>query len=83
MDNAEELVNGSDVFGVDGYLTMLLGMRVPYRLRYQPTAAEIRVWQNLRTERAGRAARSLTVAETLAYYRTAGVSTDRQVYVCS
>lgn len=35
----------SNLFGLDGYYALLVGMNVPYTRTYKPTAEEIRRWQ--------------------------------------
>jgi tryptophan 7-halogenase len=39
------LLQPNSLFGVEGYLALLVGQKVPYRARYAPTAEEQRLWQ--------------------------------------
>jgi tryptophan halogenase len=40
-----QLLHQSNSFGMDGYLTMLVGQKVPHQKPYVPSPAETRVWQ--------------------------------------
>jgi tryptophan halogenase len=42
------LVKPTSIFGPDGYLTMMIGMQIPHRNPYQPTAAEKQIWESNR-----------------------------------
>jgi tryptophan halogenase len=67
------LIHPSNSFGIDGYLTMLVGQQVPHGKPYAPTAAEKAVWKQ-RIEGYGQhARRGLSVAESLALLRQRGV----------
>lgn len=60
------------IFGFEGFLTMLVGNKVPYRAKYTPSAAEREIWRLRRTELSGRAKAGLDVREALAYIRHPG-----------
>lgn len=62
----------SQFFGLDGYHTMLLGMSVDYAARHQPSDSEIQAWNQIRSEFAARAQKSLTQEEGLRYLRSEG-----------
>ena len=69
LNGADLLAGGADVFGVEGYLTMLVGMDVPYRRRRVATAAEAAAFQAAQQPNRAVAARGVGVAEALARIR--------------
>lgn len=56
-------------FGVEGYLVMLVGNKIPFKRKYVPTPAEWRIWQAHRADVSRQAAAGLTVEESLGYIR--------------
>ncbi|MBK1834961.1 tryptophan 7-halogenase [Roseibacillus ishigakijimensis] len=56
-------------FGLEGYLVMLLGNRVPHHKPYHPTEEEWRHWKTHLATNEAKARSGLTVAEALAYVR--------------
>ncbi|MGB8170825.1 MAG: tryptophan 7-halogenase [Chthoniobacteraceae bacterium] len=56
-------------YRLDGFLTMLIGNRTPYKARHAPTDAERRAWQSHRAHFAATARDGLDVRETLAWIR--------------
>jgi tryptophan halogenase len=56
-------------FGLEGFLSILIGNRVPYAARYEPTARERQVWNQHRANCATRAQGGMDVAEALQYVR--------------
>ncbi len=68
LPRAIVLGNG-DPFGMEGYLAMLVGQKVPYRRVYVPSEEEKRIWDSIRTENHVRAASGLTTSEALAAIR--------------
>jgi tryptophan halogenase len=52
-------------FGIEGYLSMMLGMNVPYRKTYTPTAQEEQVWNNLYRRLQSAASQGVSVSEAL------------------
>ena len=54
-------------FGIEGYLVMLLGMKVPWRHSYAPAADEFRRWQSHVARNRIEAQTGLTVEESLRY----------------
>jgi len=56
-------------YGLDGYLTMLVGQRVPYRQRVVFAPKEIAAWETHRAQNAAHAAGGLTAVEALAAIR--------------
>lgn len=59
-------------FGIEGYLAMMVGQRVPCRIRYAPTGEERRIWNRHGSENLALAKNGLTVKEALAYIRHPG-----------
>lgn len=57
-------------FGLEGYLVILTGLRVPYENPYEPTESEWRLWRAHKAQLADEARQSLTVAESLAIVRS-------------
>ena len=55
-----------DTFGVDGYLCMLVGQRVPHRKEYQPIDQERSLWEAHRAQNRARAESGYGVADALA-----------------
>jgi tryptophan halogenase len=59
-------------FGVEGYLVMLVGNRVPYTARHVVTPEEREAWERHRAQSSAVAQAGLDVKETLAYIRHPG-----------
>jgi tryptophan halogenase len=59
-------------FGIEGYLTMLVGNKAPYRNKHRVTSEEKAVWDFHRKEFEKQAAAGLTVKEALEYVRHPG-----------
>jgi tryptophan halogenase len=56
-------------YRLDGFLTMLIGNRTPYRARHTPTDAELMAWQAHGARFATRAREGVDVRETLEWIR--------------
>ncbi|MEO8354050.1 MAG: tryptophan 7-halogenase, partial [Chthoniobacteraceae bacterium] len=56
-------------FGMEGYLAMLVGQKVPHAKPYTPPADELAVWNRICAENAARARGGLTVQEGLEVVR--------------
>jgi tryptophan halogenase len=54
-------------FGIEGYLVMLVGNRVPYLGRHAPTPAELQAWNGHRAQFIAQASAGIGVKEALAY----------------
>jgi len=54
-----------DIFGMEGYLTMLVGQKLPHRRKATPSEAEWHVWNGIRAEHRTRAETGLTIPEAL------------------
>ena len=59
-------------FGIEGYLVMLVGNRVPHGGQHEATAAERQIWDQLRTRFAAQAEAGMDVREALACIRHPG-----------
>jgi tryptophan halogenase len=64
---AAGLVDPLDVYGIDGYLTTLLGQSVPHESTFQPTPQEWSKWNAAREQFKARTARAMSAAEALAH----------------
>ncbi|MDB5309423.1 MAG: hypothetical protein JWO38_3625 [Gemmataceae bacterium] len=58
------LLHNNDIFGMEGYLCLLVGQQVPYRARPAPTAQELRLWDGIKAENRVKALTGLTVEES-------------------
>jgi tryptophan 7-halogenase len=58
---------GGNFFGVEGFLTMLVGTKYPYRAKHQATAQELEIWNNYRAQVLADAKQAINIEETLAY----------------
>jgi tryptophan halogenase len=54
-----------DVFGIHGYLTILVGQKVPHQRRYTPPAAELAKWEQMKQRNRESARGAMTVMESL------------------
>jgi tryptophan halogenase len=68
-----QLLHHSNSFGIEGYITLLLGQGVPHGKPYTPTTAEKKVWQSRVADWEAEAKRALDVKEALAAVRKAGI----------
>ena len=59
------LLHPGNMFGMEGYLAMLIGMQVPHRRPYVPSAGECQTWYGVIAQNRQRAETALTVEETL------------------
>ena len=65
---ARHLLHGHTAnFGIEGFLMMLVGNKVPYDGRHTPTEAEKRIWNQHRAENIAVAQNGLSVKEALAF----------------
>jgi len=62
-------VDGVQIYETEGYLCLMLGMKVPHRVRYTPTAADLRTWETIRERARTAALNGTTVRESLAVIR--------------
>jgi tryptophan halogenase len=66
------ILDGRDPFGFEGYLSMMIGMNIPYRRTYTIPEGEQRAWTELYDRWQSDAEQALTVEETLQWVRSAG-----------
>jgi tryptophan halogenase len=59
------VLHPQDMFGMEGYLSLLMGQDVPHQRPYQPGADEKRLWNEARRGYRERAAAGMSVAESL------------------
>jgi tryptophan 7-halogenase len=58
-----------NLFGVDGFLIILVGLLYPYKPKYTPTEAEWRIWNGYRERFRAKAKMGMDVKEALAYVK--------------
>lgn len=61
----QNLLHNNDIFGLEGYLSLLVGQKVPYRARYQASEAERGHWQQMRAINRQKAEMAYTIPEAL------------------
>jgi tryptophan halogenase len=66
------ILDGRDPFGFEGYLSMMIGMDVPYRRTYTIPESEQRAWTDLYRRWQADADQALTVEETLRWIHSPG-----------
>jgi tryptophan 7-halogenase len=59
------LLHGNDIFGMEGYLTLLVGQKVPHRRPYTPTPREWQIWHGIRAEHRTKALTALSAREAI------------------
>jgi tryptophan halogenase len=75
------LINRSNsVFGVEGYMNMLVGQKVPHRGQYVPSPEELRRWSAIQQQNKDQASQALTVAQSLAETRSPDWEWDNSFY---
>jgi tryptophan halogenase len=77
---AETLVDIHDQFGIEGYLTMLVGQQVPYRHQHQTTPAEEPALHQLREQNRRTAAAGYHAEHALTITRMPHWQWDRQSF---
>ena len=63
------LLDPSDQFGMEGYLSMLVGQQVPYDYKFEPTAQERASWQRIQQAIKNKVTTAFTVREGLSMVR--------------
>jgi tryptophan halogenase len=66
----ETLLDYNDQFGMEGYLSMLVGQCVPYRNPYQPSDQERTNWSRIQQAVRNKVASAYTVREALDFVRS-------------
>jgi tryptophan halogenase len=59
------LLQPNNMFGMEGYLSLLVGQKVPHRARYTPTAQAQRLWKSVQARNQSLAQNGLSVQEAL------------------
>jgi tryptophan halogenase len=59
------LLRINDIFGMEGYLCLLMGQNVPFRKKWQPSAREVQIWNGIRAENRAKALTALNSQESL------------------
>lgn len=70
------LIHPANSFGLDGFLTFLVGQRVPHAKPYQPTAAEATAWKQRLATWGHQARHAFTSEEALAFLRRPGMTSQ-------
>jgi len=76
----DSLIGGRDVFGFEGYLAMLVGMKVPYRLKYEIPPDERTRWQKITQSHRETAEKALTMRQALEIVRGPNWKTSPNFY---
>jgi len=66
----QNLVGGRDAFGFEGYLSMMVGMRVPHRRTYTISDAERQTWAKILEHNRAQAAAGVGMKESLEIIRS-------------
>jgi tryptophan halogenase len=61
----EDLIGGHDVFGFEGYLSLMVGMNVPFKRRYRPSEQEMATWRRIQGVNREKGMQGVGVKETL------------------
>ena len=64
------LVGGRDAFGFEGYLSMMVGQRVPYRRIFEPSEPERQIFAKILAENRARATSGMSMRESLDVIRS-------------
>src|SRR5262249_14120523 len=64
------ILDPRDPFGIEGYLSMMVGMNVPYQKTYLPTEQEARTWRQIYQKMQTVASRGVGVGEALGCIRS-------------
>jgi tryptophan 7-halogenase len=74
------LIKGDEVYGPEGYLTMMVGMKVPHRNRYAVPDRERQMWETTRQQHRATAMNGFTVQEALDFLRRPNCRWDDKLY---
>jgi tryptophan halogenase len=76
----DHLIGGRDVFGFEGYLTMMVGQKVPYRKLHSPAAGEWQAWREIQQANRQLAQNGIGVSESVEIIRSPRWSYRRDFY---
>jgi tryptophan 7-halogenase len=62
---AKTMIDYVDTFGITGYLALLVGQKIPFERKFEPTAAERETWQKWRQRNKQLALGALNVRQSL------------------
>jgi tryptophan halogenase len=65
----ESYLNKFDQFGMEGYLALLVGQKVPYKRKFEPPASDLQLWSQIKNSLKSRAHQGYTIQEALAYVK--------------
>ncbi len=74
------LLGDEDPFGMEGYLSLLLGQQVPYRKTFTPPESDLATWQSLRESFYMNAQRGIDTTEALQMIRSPGFVWPEHLY---
>lgn len=77
---SNHLLEPNDLFGWEGYLTMLVGQRAPTGTHFQPSPQEAGIWRKIHESFSAAAARGLTQEEALTHLRSEYWPWDEAMY---
>jgi hypothetical protein len=63
------MLRADNSFGIEGYLAMFVGQKLPYRKKHRPSPAELNTWEKHRAEHDAVGRRGYTVSEGLGLIR--------------
>jgi hypothetical protein len=69
-----------EMFSLEGFYAILMGLRVPFENRHQPTTAELDRWERFRAQNQREAKFGLTVAEAMQIIRRPEWSWNPEFY---
>jgi tryptophan halogenase len=75
-----QLLDARNTFGFEGYLSMMIGMNVPYRRTFTPPHSEAQVWNNVYQRLRSAASQGVSVPEALSYVRQPGWQWPADLY---
>jgi len=64
------LLNSTNIFGLDGYFSLLIAQKVSYRKTYQASAGDLQVWNTIRAQYQAQALQGLTTEQAFAAIRS-------------
>ena len=74
------LLGDEDPFGMEGWLSLLLGQQVPYRKTFTPSDAELATWQSIRETMYINAKNGIDTTEALQMTRSPGFTWPEHLY---
>jgi tryptophan 7-halogenase len=75
-----QVLEARNPFGFEGYLSMMIGMNVPYRKTYIPSEPEMRIFTDIYERLRRSACHGVTVSEALSWIRNPGWQWPTNIY---